>query len=194
MRQTKEYIIIKAAIDVLSKENYHTMRTADIAARAGVAEGTLYRYFSSKKELFVGVLKFVTNSLEQTFIKGIREDASWKENIRILGQNFYFHHKETRNYYRIMYKAFSEIEDDAIRTELGRVFSSGIEMITQIFLWDPRFDSQRDGERLRVAAMMLWGVGDILWKKQELQDESVQVQGRELELILQQMEYILAQA
>ncbi|WP_197421806.1 TetR/AcrR family transcriptional regulator, partial [Sphingomonas sp. CCH9-H8] len=44
--------ILAAARILLAEKGYDACTTADIAERAGVVEGTIYRYFESKRELF----------------------------------------------------------------------------------------------------------------------------------------------
>jgi AcrR family transcriptional regulator len=55
--------IILASIDVFSRTNYEKATTALIAKQAGVAEGTLYKYFPSKKELFLECCRFINGQL-----------------------------------------------------------------------------------------------------------------------------------
>ncbi len=49
--------ILDAAQDVFIKAGFASARTAEIARAAGVAEGTIYNYFPSKRELFIAVIK-----------------------------------------------------------------------------------------------------------------------------------------
>lgn len=44
--------LVRAALDLFTTKGYHESTTPQIAARAGVAEGTIYRHFSSKEQLF----------------------------------------------------------------------------------------------------------------------------------------------
>jgi AcrR family transcriptional regulator len=44
--------IVRAAIDLLAAAEYDAVQMRDVAERAGVALGTLYRYFSSKEHLY----------------------------------------------------------------------------------------------------------------------------------------------
>lgn len=55
--------IILASIDAFSRTNYEKATTALLAREAGVAEGTLYKYFSSKKELFLACCRFIEDLL-----------------------------------------------------------------------------------------------------------------------------------
>ncbi len=48
-------IILDAALKTFVKNGYSATRVSDIAAQAGVAEGTLYNYFGSKEEMLLAL-------------------------------------------------------------------------------------------------------------------------------------------
>lgn len=43
--------LIRAALELFTSRGYHDTTTAQIAKKAGVAEGTIYRHFTSKQQL-----------------------------------------------------------------------------------------------------------------------------------------------
>jgi AcrR family transcriptional regulator len=49
--------ILDAALEVFAEKGFASATTAEIAQAAGVAEGTIYNYFKSKRELFIAVIK-----------------------------------------------------------------------------------------------------------------------------------------
>jgi AcrR family transcriptional regulator len=49
--------ILDAALAVFSRKGFAGATTADIARETGVAEGTIYNYFQSKRELLVAVIR-----------------------------------------------------------------------------------------------------------------------------------------
>jgi AcrR family transcriptional regulator len=57
--------IINAAFEVFSEKGFAAGTTAEIARTAGVAEGTIYNYFTSKRELFIAIIRhfIITPSL-----------------------------------------------------------------------------------------------------------------------------------
>jgi AcrR family transcriptional regulator len=55
--------IILSSIDVFSRTNYEKATTAMLAEEAGIAEGTLYKYFPSKKELFLECFRYIAGQL-----------------------------------------------------------------------------------------------------------------------------------
>jgi TetR/AcrR family fatty acid metabolism transcriptional regulator len=48
--------ILQAAVKVIAEKGYFQARVADIAARAGVAEGTIYLYFRNKEEILMAAI------------------------------------------------------------------------------------------------------------------------------------------
>lgn len=54
--------ILRAAAEVFGQTGFHTARISDIAERAGVAQGTIYRFFESKEDLAAAL---VSAGLEQ---------------------------------------------------------------------------------------------------------------------------------
>jgi AcrR family transcriptional regulator len=74
-REERMAAIMEAASKVFCEHGYTNASTAEIARRAGVVEGALYRYFPSKKDLLI---KVVEDFYERVFsdyeqqLKGVR--------------------------------------------------------------------------------------------------------------------------
>ncbi|WP_254657773.1 TetR/AcrR family transcriptional regulator [Xanthomonas graminis] len=49
--------ILSAALDAFAENGFAETKLADVAKRAGVAKGTLYRYFDTKQDLFAAVVR-----------------------------------------------------------------------------------------------------------------------------------------
>lgn len=64
----REEIII-SAIKVFSNKNYNKATTAEIAKEAAISEGTLYKHFSSKKELFLECAQYIESMLFKRYRK-----------------------------------------------------------------------------------------------------------------------------
>jgi AcrR family transcriptional regulator len=56
-RQAKERAILEAALEVFAESGFAQARLDDVAARAGVAKGTIYLYFPSKQALFEALIR-----------------------------------------------------------------------------------------------------------------------------------------
>jgi AcrR family transcriptional regulator len=56
-RTPRQQQILKAALEVFARKGYAAATIPEIARAAGVATGTIYIYYPSKRELFVAVIK-----------------------------------------------------------------------------------------------------------------------------------------
>jgi AcrR family transcriptional regulator len=52
----RQWQILEAAIKVFAEKGYEASRTSEIAKEAEVAEGTIFRYYKTKKDLLKGLL------------------------------------------------------------------------------------------------------------------------------------------
>lgn len=52
--------ILEAAAVVFARRGYHGARTREIAEEAGVAEGTIYNYYASKRDLLLALIRWMT--------------------------------------------------------------------------------------------------------------------------------------
>lgn len=67
-RTEKQEKIIKAAIDIFSEKGYSATSTSEIAQKAGVAEGTIFRHYKTKKDLLLQLVGPVAAKLVAPFL------------------------------------------------------------------------------------------------------------------------------
>ena len=89
VREDRYNQIILASIEVFSRTNYEKATTALLAKEAGVAEGTLYKYFPSKKELFLGCCRYIEAQLIERY-NAIYEEYRDQplESLKRVGQSY----------------------------------------------------------------------------------------------------------
>ncbi len=72
----KEKRILEAAIAISIEKGFSSTTTSEIAKRAGIAEGTIFRYFKTKRDIIHGIMlqgikiasdKIILNSLSNIF-------------------------------------------------------------------------------------------------------------------------------
>lgn len=86
--------ILKAAIKVFGEKGYHNAKMQEIAARAGVANGTVYRYFPSKFQL---ATELIGARGASGFIESLRETNAEKlapEQFLMTTAKKYFGHQK----------------------------------------------------------------------------------------------------
>lgn len=83
-RDTKLPAILRAALELFTEKGIHATTTKDIARRAGVSEGALYRHFQSKQELaedlYITHLSWFTAQLD----KSVLMNGRFEDRLRAL--------------------------------------------------------------------------------------------------------------
>ncbi|WP_138495965.1 TetR/AcrR family transcriptional regulator [Paenibacillus pinistramenti] len=64
----KQLQIVQSAVDIFSEKGYAAASTSEIAQRAGVAEGTIFRHYRTKKELLLSIVSPLMSRLVAPFI------------------------------------------------------------------------------------------------------------------------------
>jgi len=87
-KENKEEKILEAAITLFSKKGFSATTTSEIAKDAGVAEGTVFRYYKTKKQLLVKVMSRLIEVMSEELIanpvgKILKENTS-KDDSEIL--------------------------------------------------------------------------------------------------------------
>jgi AcrR family transcriptional regulator len=102
MRDTREKIL-DASLRLFSKKGFLGTTTKEIAQKAGVAELTLFRHFSSKERLFE---EMIANYSFLPALKGLLpeiKDLSYKDAMREIAERFLDRLTERRELIKIMH-------------------------------------------------------------------------------------------
>ena len=105
--------IRNAALNLFTKKGIKGTTTREIATKAGIAEGTIYKHFKSKEELAVKLFLHCMDAFTTELLESIRELTDPRDKIAVLIKSFfYFAKKEPKIYSYIMV---------VHHTELGKV-------------------------------------------------------------------------
>jgi AcrR family transcriptional regulator len=90
----KQLKILEAAIDTFSEKGFAASSTSEIAKKAGVAEGTIFRHYKTKKELLLAIVtptmaKLVAPTIIKSFAKDVFENEydHYEDLLRTIAQN-----------------------------------------------------------------------------------------------------------
>src|SRR5215204_7426944 len=84
-REAKLQAILDAALDVFAEKGFADTRLDDVAARAGVAKGTIYLYVESKQALFEALVRSgITAPLAAVEAQVLALDATAETMLRML--------------------------------------------------------------------------------------------------------------
>lgn len=89
----KEVKILSSAIKIFSAKGFDGATTSEIAKDAGVAEGTIFKYYKTKKGILTQILIQLINIMSEKIILGsikkIFKDSSQKDAKQVLKEIFY---------------------------------------------------------------------------------------------------------
>ena len=80
-RGDKRPRLVKAATGVFAEKGYAATRVSDIATRAGIGKGTVYEYFTSKKELLFAVFESINEDVTARMNVVLDDDEPTQEQL-----------------------------------------------------------------------------------------------------------------
>lgn len=84
LREERRRQILEAALAVFGQKGFHAANVSDVAAQAGVSQGTIYWYFESKDELLTAALVSMVEDLAGATLAGLEEDMAASDKLRVL--------------------------------------------------------------------------------------------------------------
>jgi AcrR family transcriptional regulator len=110
--------LINAAIELMSKNGYHRTTVANIVKAAGVAQGTFYLYYESKKNLFLSLMERFYSLLQDALlgvgwdIESITSEEEIAQKIRLAIQNILQVYQDNAILARIFLREAMGLEPD----------------------------------------------------------------------------------
>lgn len=151
--------ILESARLVFFRDGFMAANLDEVAERAGVAKGTLYRYFENKAELYVAVLAENGDAFERKMRESLEAGATPAEQVRRLAR-FYFQHWTThREYFQIFWALANEHVigelPEPVVAQVSRLWEKCLRLLADVL---------DRGVRERVFAPHdSWEVAHILW-------------------------------
>jgi AcrR family transcriptional regulator len=116
--------ILDAAVEEIAAHGYAGATTADVAKRAGISQPYVFRFFATKKDLYIAVLERCTDRL----LRGWEETAtrSGETRLEALARAFVEALPERRSELKVKFSAYSDTDDpeiaEALRHHLARIY------------------------------------------------------------------------
>jgi AcrR family transcriptional regulator len=77
--------IVRSALELIAEHGFHGAPMALIAERAGVAAGTIYRYFENKDVLINELYREIEDKMQQFILEGYSAEAPFRARFLHLG-------------------------------------------------------------------------------------------------------------
>lgn len=151
--------IIESARRVLASQSYAKVGIADLAKAAGVSEPALYRYFSSKKDLFLATLRSTAPKLLEIW-QSIGYDVDDPlETLWSIGVNYYDHLQSHSGNMKLQFQALSEADDPEIRQALRENFAGFVDFVAETLEEGKRRGIVHSEVDSRLVAWQFLGIG-----------------------------------
>jgi AcrR family transcriptional regulator len=118
--------ILEAAREVFFEESFERANLDEVARRAGIAKGTIYRYFDTKAELYVAVLSVNADHFVARMRQTIDPALPADEQVRRTGHFYFRHYRQNPEYFRI----FWALENRGL---IGAVEESLVRAVTDVW-------------------------------------------------------------
>ncbi len=158
-KQRSRRRILDAARDVFFRDGFMLANLDEVAMKAGVAKGTLYRYFESKADLYVAVLAENGMAFESKMQEAAVASGPVLERLHRIGEFYLAHWIEHREYFQIFWAIDNQsliggLPDDALR-DVSKLWEGCLEVLKGVL-----DRGVADGE---LAECDTWEVSYILW-------------------------------
>ena len=159
--QQRRRLILQSAQAVFAANTYAKVGTADLAKAAGISEPALYRYFPSKKELFISTIKASGARLLEIWERLAMEVVNPVDVMWAIGLGYSDHLRSRSPVMKVLFQAISEADDPDIRRALHENFAALIDFLKENIEEAKRRGLIRQDVDTNVAAwqFMAMGVG-----------------------------------
>src|SRR5438132_14219458 len=95
--------ILEAARKVFAERGFHEATVDDIAEAAGVAKGTVYLYYQSKRDVYFAALKFGISQMYASLLQETKKVSTPEEKLKALIAAKLAYFDENRDFFKIYY-------------------------------------------------------------------------------------------
>lgn len=151
--------ILDAARDVFFRDGFMRANLDEMAEKAGVAKGTLYRYFESKADLYVAVLTMNHEIFHVQMVEAGKQGDNSLERIRSIARFYFAHWLENPDYFQI----FWAVDNESV---IGDLPKDVVEMVAEF--WESNLNVTHsaliDGvESGEFVPCDTWEIAHVLW-------------------------------
>jgi len=137
--QKRSVQILEAAARVFAQKGYHAATTKEIAAEAGVSEGTIYNYFQSKEDLLLSIPRLISEStalpaLRQMLATPITSGEEEEKLMTIVLDNAFQTLQHNVDFLKVLFSTLPTMDEETLEEYLRRTplyFSQAVEEFLQ---------------------------------------------------------------
>ncbi|MEW6455888.1 MAG: TetR/AcrR family transcriptional regulator [Acidobacteriota bacterium] len=160
--ESKKELISSTSLKLFVEKGIKGTTTKEIAKKAGIAEGTIYRHFKSKKDISLKLFISSMNLFSQALKDEVRQDdISEKKLLKLINKFFEFAEKQELIYQYVIWghqTEFSKLPSNIVAPKdiFIQVIKEGME----------RGEFKKDDENLAASAVIGMMIRTIFFMKQ----------------------------
>jgi AcrR family transcriptional regulator len=151
--------ILEAAREVFFRDGFMQANLDEVAEKAGVAKGTLYRYFDSKAELYVAVLALNGAIFLEKMRATVDPALSAPDQLRKTSSFYFRHYVSNQDYFQI----FWAIENQSVIGELPPEVLGEVAGLWEQCVQVVAETIERGVKEGSFAGCDSWEVANLLW-------------------------------
>ncbi len=155
----RKRLILESAQDVFAVSGYANTGTEDVARAAGVSAAALYRYFPSKRDLYLATLRSAGPRLLSLWAGRAKGASNPLEGVRTLGLEYYDHIQGRASYARLWFQALGEADDPEVRETIAANFTGMVDVISRLITTAQERGLARRDIDPRIAAWHFMAIG-----------------------------------
>jgi len=148
--------ILRAAAELFAERAFHRVLMDEVAQRAEVGKGTLYRYFETKQDLFVAVLSFAVDVTTERLRAKLERLDDPLEQLRFACKQALHFFRENDHLFHVLYHRKALGSEEA-RAELGEK-RRGLRHFAEHIIAEGKTSGVFDVDDPGFASTILWGM------------------------------------
>lgn len=118
--------ILEAAAHVFAQKGYHAATTKEIAAQAGVSEGTIYNYFQNKEDLLLSIPRLISETtalpaLRQMLATPITSGEEEEKLLTIVLDNGFQTLQRNVDFLKVLFSTLPTMDEETLEEYLRRM-------------------------------------------------------------------------
>ncbi len=152
-------LILEGAQDVFATAGYARAGTSELAEAAGVSAAALYRYFPSKKDLYLAVLQAAGPRLLQIWDRLAEQAGDPLAFLWSAGLGYYDRMNSRAPITTLWFQALAEADDPAVRSAVAETYTGAVDLLERALEGGKATGRVRPEINSRIAAWHFMAIG-----------------------------------
>jgi AcrR family transcriptional regulator len=154
--------LLKCAVKIFSRSNFRAAKTAEIARAAGISEALIYRFFPSKRAIFLEILQHISQRILILWQEELGKEEDAVRALRNMGMSYFERLQRHPDELRVQFQAISEVSDREIARQLREDHEQYMRFIEKVLRKGIRQGTVRKDLPVRTLSFLFNGTGILM--------------------------------